>query len=156
MYCSRPWPETEVIEFSETCLEKLVRSHGMNLFSAGFSLLKPLCVRPSAVRALQQPLFLWSQMNNWTQSSSTPCLAYYMAFWPSPTSCLFCTDQRSTEAKISSFGQNEGSWNHNTGFNIIWSVNTYCDKYRHSSVYTVNVGTRKKMWKAKTAYIKVT
>ena len=101
-----------------------MKSLGINLFSAGFSLLKPLCVRPSAVRALQQPLFLWSQMNNWTQSSSTPCLAYYMAFWPSPTSCLFCTDQRSTEAKISSFGQNKGSRNHNTGFNIIRSLST--------------------------------
>ena len=117
----------EGIVFSETCLEKFVRSLGMNLISAGFSFLEPLCVRPSAVRALQQPLFLWSQMNNWTQSSSTPCLAYYMAFWPSPTSCLFCTDQRSTKAKISSFGQNEGSWNHNTGFNFIWSVNTDFD-----------------------------
>ena len=101
----------------------------INLFSAGFSLLKPLCVRPSAFRALQQPLFLWSQMNNWTQSSSTPCLAYYMAFWPSPTSCLFCTDQRSTKAKISRFGQNEGSWNHGTGCNIIWSVNTKLSQY---------------------------
>ena len=37
------WPETEVVWIFWICLENVVKSHQMNVFSAGFSHLEPVC-----------------------------------------------------------------------------------------------------------------